>query len=193
VAVSGLCGAGKSTAARLLAKATGGEMIYFGATVLSAVRERGLSETSANEQIVRIELRDRHGPAYLAVLETERIKSVFAEGRDVLVDAIYCGEELEYLSRLSVDLSLIGIEASFSTRLARLGVRAVRPMTEPQLRERDAVDLMRLKTGNVVAEASVRISNNNSMEEFESALSGALSETSVSRGLSGIDRARSNC
>jgi cytidylate kinase len=34
LAVSGLCGAGKSTAARFLAKATGGEMVYFGATVL---------------------------------------------------------------------------------------------------------------------------------------------------------------
>lgn len=149
-------------------------MVYFGATVLRVVRDRGLPETSASEQIVRIELRDQHGPAYLAVLEAERIKSVLAEGRYVLVDAIYCGQEFEYLSELAADLSLIGIEASFSTRLARLGVRGVRPMTEPQLRERDAVDLTRLKTGNVVTKADVRISNDDSMAEFESALSRAL-------------------
>ena len=49
VAVSGLCGAGKSTAVCYLARSTGGEVVYFGATVRRVVRERGLPETSASE------------------------------------------------------------------------------------------------------------------------------------------------
>jgi dephospho-CoA kinase len=179
VAVSGLCGAGKSTAVRLLAEATCGEVVYFGATVLRAVKERGLPENSASEQIVRIQLRDQHGPAYLAMLEAERIKAVLAERRYVLVDAVYCFDEFEYLSELAAEFSLIGIEASFSTRLARLSVRAMRPMTEPQLHERDAVDLTRLKTNNVLAKASVLISNEGSMAEFGSVLSRTLVESSV--------------
>jgi dephospho-CoA kinase len=179
VAVSGLCGVGKSTAVHFLATATGGEVVYFGATVLRVVRERGLPETSASEQIVRVDLRHRHGPAYLAVHEAERIKAVLAQGRHVFVDAVYCGEEFEYLSGLAADFSLIGIEASFATRLARLAVRAVRPMIEPQLRQRDEVDLTELKTGNVLAKASVRISNEDSVAKFESALSHALDERRV--------------
>ncbi len=131
-------------------------MVYFGATVLRVVRERGLQETSASEQIVRIELRDQHGSAYLAKLEAARMKSILEEGRDVFVDAVYNVEELDFLSRLAADFLLIGIEVSFDTRLARLGVRLVRPMTEPQLRKRDAVDLTQLKSGNVLTRASVR-------------------------------------
>ena len=123
VAVSGLCGAGKSTAVGFLAQRTGGEVVYFGATVLRVVRERGLQETSASEQIVRIELRDQHGSAYLAKLEAARMKSILEEGRDVFVDAVYNVEELDFLSRLAADFLLIGIEVSFDTRLARLGVR----------------------------------------------------------------------
>ena len=179
VGISGLSGAGKSTAARILAEATGGEVVYFGATVLRAVRERALPETSASEQIVRIELRDKHGPAYLARLETERIRAVLAERRYVFVDAVYCRDELEYLSGLASEFYLVGIEASFSTRLARLAVRAVRPMTEPQLRERDVVDLTRLETQNVLAKASVRITNEGSMADYEFVLCHALAESSV--------------
>jgi hypothetical protein len=128
---------------------------------------------------VRIELRDQHGAAYLAMLEAERMKAILAEGRHVFVDAVCCCEEFDYLSRLSASFSLIGIEASFGTRLARLIVRAVRPMTEPQLRERDVVDLTRLKTDNMVAKAGIRISNEGSMAEFEDALSRVLDEGSV--------------
>jgi dephospho-CoA kinase len=179
IAVSGACGAGKSTAVNYLARMTGGEVVYFGATVLRVVRERALPETSASEQIVRIELRDQHGPAYLAMLEAEPMKAILAEGRHVFVDAIYGVEEFDYLSRLAADFFLMGIDASFGTRLARLAVRAVRPMTEPQLRERDAVDLTRLKTGNVLAKAGIRIDNEGSMAEFEDALRRALYEGSV--------------
>jgi dephospho-CoA kinase len=152
---------------------------YFGAAVLRAVSERGLPETSASEQIVRIALRAEYGRAHLAALETERIRAVLAERRYVLVDAIYCRDELEYLSKLTEEFSLIGIEASFGTRLARLGMRATRPMTEPQLRERDAVDLVRLETDNVLAQADLRISNEGSMAEFQSLLCRRLTERSV--------------
>jgi dephospho-CoA kinase len=174
LAVSGLCGAGKSTAVSYLERVTGGEVVYFGATVLRVVRERALPETSASEQIVRIELRAQHGPAYLAMLEAERMKAILADGRHVFVDAVYSGEEFDYLSRLAAGFFLIGIDASFGTRLARLGVRTVRPMTEPQLRERDAVDLTLLTTGNVLAKSGIRIDNEGSMAEFEDALSRAL-------------------
>jgi dephospho-CoA kinase len=159
VGVSGLCGVGKTTAVSHLARVTGGDVVYFGATVRRVVRERGLPETSASEQIVRIELREQHGPACLAMLEAERMKAILAQGRHVFVDAVYCGEEFDYLSRLAAGFFLIGIEACFGTRLARLGVRVVRPMTEPELRERDTVDLIQLQTGNVLAKASIRIDN----------------------------------
>ena len=154
-------------------------MSYFGATVLRVVRERGLPETRASEQEVRIELRNQHGPAYLAMLEAERIKAVLARGRSVFVDAVYCADEFDYLEGLGADFFLIGIEASFVVRAARLSVRPVRPMTGPELRERDDVDLTRLRIGSMFSKAGVRITNDGSMTEFESALTRALAESSA--------------
>jgi hypothetical protein len=113
------------------------------------------------------------------MLEAERMKAILAEGRAVFVDAVYGDEEFDYLSQLTAGFFLIGIEASFGTRLSRLGVRTVRPMTEPQLRERDAVDLIRLKTGSVLTKAGIRIDNEGSIARFEDALSRALEEGSV--------------
>ena len=175
-AVSGLCGVGKTTAVNHLSQMTGGEVIYFGSTVLRMVRERGLPETSQNEQIVRIALRKEHGDACLAMAEAERMKSILSSGRDVFVDAVYVGEEFRFLSDLmsGVTFFLIGIEAPFGVRLERLKVRAVRPLQEPQLRERDAVEMKKLKTGDVLTKASFRINNEGSMAEFEAALSRAL-------------------
>jgi dephospho-CoA kinase len=174
VGVCGLSGAGKTTAVNYLARLTGGEVIYFGATVLREVRERGLPETSTSEQIVRIQLREKHGPAYLASLEAERIKVILHEGRNVFVDAVYVKEEFDFLSQLAPDFYLIGIESSFNIRLARVLTREQRPMTKEQLKERDAVDLTRLNSGNTFARANVRIQNERSMLEFEEALSNAL-------------------
>jgi dephospho-CoA kinase len=179
VAVSGLSGAGKSTAIRYLARRTSGELFYLGATVLRVVRDRGLPETSASEQTVRAELRDQHGRACLVILEADRIKGVLSEGRYVLVDAVYCVEEFDYLSQLANGIFLIGIETSFETRLARLGARRVRPMTKAQLKERDSMDVTSLKNSDVLAKASVRISNEGSIAELNRALRGALEGTSL--------------
>jgi len=178
VAVSGLCGAGKSTAVSFLARTTGGEEIYFGATVLRVVRERGLPETSASEQTVRVDLRDLHGAAYLAMMEADRLKALLAAGRNVFVDAIYCVEEIEFLAGLAARFFHIGIETCFESRLIRLSARTVRPMTEAQLRQRDAVDLNRLKNGDVIARASVRINNEGSRGELENALRHAVEQGS---------------
>lgn len=174
--MSGLCGVGKTTAVNFLARESRGEVIYFGSTVLNAVRERGLLETSENEQIVRIALRRELGNAYLARIEGERMKDVIASGRDVFVDAVYVGEEFEFLSGLVADTPffLIGIEAPFALRLERLKHRPVRPLMEPQLRERDAVELRKLNTGEVFAKAAVRILNDGSMEQLEASLSPIL-------------------
>lgn len=177
IAVAGLCGVGKSTAVHYLAGETGGEVIYFGETVLRVVRERGLATTSANEQIVRISLREQHGDACLAVAEAGRMRAILAESRPIFIDAVYCAAELEFLSTLvsGVPFTLLGIDTPFPLRVERLEDRSVRPLSETELRARDATEMQRLDTGGVMAKANCQIANDGSMELFQSALTRALS------------------
>jgi dephospho-CoA kinase len=175
-AVAGLSGAGKTTAVNFLAETSSGEVVYFGDTVLRVVRERGLAQTSESEQIVRIALREQHGPAYLVMKENERIRSLVLQDRPVFIDAIYVAEEYDYLTTLvpEAKLTLIGIQASFETRFERVRTRPVRPLTENQLRERDAVEMKRLNTGGVLDKASLRITNERSMDDFKNDLTNVL-------------------
>lgn len=176
IAVSGLCGAGKSTAIEILAKQTGGEIVYFGETVLRAVREQGLPETSANEQLIRVELRRQNGAAYLVKEEAPRIERLLMEGSVILVDAIYADEERGELRVLAphAEILHIGIEATFRTRLQRLLLRPKRSLSEQDLQTRDAVELTRLRTGNVLDQVQALISNEGSIGDFENALRDVL-------------------
>jgi dephospho-CoA kinase len=175
-AVSGLSGVGKTTAVNYCAGVTGGEVIYFGETVIRAVRSLGLEQTSENEQIVRIALRRDHGLACLAKAEAPRMKAILDGGRDIFVDAVYVREELDFLCSLldGVPCHLMGIEALLPLRLARLKSRATRPMEEPDVLARDAIEMKKLKTGDVLNQVAIRIENNGSMADFESALKTAL-------------------
>jgi len=171
LAFAGLCGAGKSTAVDYLAESAGGQVIYFGATVLRAVADRGLPPGSQSEQAIRIELRKENGPAYLAMQEGKKISELLSKGIPLFIDAIYVIEEFEYLSKLcpAVRANLIAIDTSLENRLSRLKVRSDRPLSEREIRARDAVERQKLKTGNVFSQAH-HISNDGDLEEFHATL-----------------------
>jgi dephospho-CoA kinase len=180
-AVAGLCGVGKTTAVNFLAEVSGGEVVYFGNTVLRVVRERGLPETSESEQIVRIDLRKRNGRSYLAILEAERIRAIVSAGRSAFVDAVYTAEEFDYLANLApgAKFILIGIEVSFTVRLERLQKRPARPLTENQMRARDALEMTTLNTGDILSRAAFRLNNEATMDDFVGVLRDVLEKSRV--------------
>ena len=51
---------------RYLSNLAGGRVLYLGQTVLDEVRARGLPETRESERQVRIDLRNKNGPAAFA-------------------------------------------------------------------------------------------------------------------------------
>jgi dephospho-CoA kinase len=190
VGVAGLCGAGKSTAVAFLAQKTGGEVVYLGGAILRFLRERGLPQTSESEQVARVDLRRQHGPAFLAIAEAEHIRAIVTSGRSVFLDAVYVGEEFEFLSTLA-EFALIGIDVSFVTRLERIRTRPVRPLTETELRARDAIEMTKLNAGAVLAKANFTISNEGSMSAFETELTNILKSAALP-GRAGIGEGRSN-
>src|SRR5271169_1533657 len=125
VGVTGLAGAGKTTAAAHLATVTGGHYLYLGQTVLDEVRARGLSGTPDDESHVRIDLRQKKGPAAFAMPYLEVVAECMEKGIPVFVDAIFKREEFDVLaSRVPIGFArLLAIDASFDIRSARLAHR----------------------------------------------------------------------
>jgi dephospho-CoA kinase len=168
VGITGLAGAGKTTAIDHLRSLTEGRILYLGQTVLDEVRARGLPETRENERLVRIKLRRDNGPAALAIPYIDLVAECVGKGIPVLVDAILSQGEFEVLaSRVPSGCAhLLAIEASFDIRITRLGSRPKRPLNADELRERDKTELEGLGTGAVIEAAEHTIRNEETFDEF---------------------------
>src|SRR5947207_6775856 len=173
IAAVGSSGAGKTTGLLYLASLRGGQYVYLGQTVLDGVQERSLQQTPENERLVRLALREQHGPAALVKLNADKIVGYLKRDVSVLLDAIFSPEELDSVRALAqaVPICLVSIIASFDLRYERLKVRPKRSTTELDLRERDKTELEKLRIDKVMSEASHTIANDSSLEVFHQRLS----------------------
>jgi dephospho-CoA kinase len=168
VGITGLAGAGKTTAVKYLSTLTSGRALYFGQTVLDEVRARGLPETRESERQVRIDLRREKGPGALAIPYVDEVARCIANRVPVFVDAIFIRDEFDLLtSRVPAGAAeLLAIEASFAVRQIRLGLRPERKFSPEELQKRDDTELKELRTDAVIAAADYKISNEQTFEEF---------------------------
>ncbi len=168
VGMTGLAGAGKTTAIDHLRSLTKGRVLYLGQTVLDEVRARGLPETRENERLVRIDLRRDKGPAALAIPYIDLVAECVGKGIPVFVDAILTQGEFDVLaSRVPSGCAhVLAIEASFDIRRTRLASRPKRPLNADELRERDKTELEGLGTGAVIEAAEHTIRNEETFDDF---------------------------
>jgi len=162
VALAGFSGAGKTTAADYFCNAGLAKKIYFGDVVLNEVRARGLPLTADTERAVRIELRERHGPAVFACRATPLIKAQLNQGVNVVVDAVFQDEEYRCLQdccSTAFSCILLAIEASFATRSQRLVARRERPYSSEELKARDNLERQKLHTDTAISGAKQKILN----------------------------------
>jgi dephospho-CoA kinase len=168
VALSGLSGAGKTTAVNYLKNICEGQSIYLGGLVLQEVVKRGLAPCAENERLVRLDIRRQYGPAALAILAASRVEAYLKDDINVLVDAIFVIEEYQALQACCRNSQsvLLAIDASFETRCRRLGLRVERPLSREQVRTRDETEITILGTMAVIANADYTITNESSIQAF---------------------------
>ena len=173
IAVTGLSGAGKTTAINYLQKIGAGQKIYLGQVVLAEVRTRGMPPGPDSERAVRMGFRKQHGPAALAVLAGPRIRESLNQETNVLIDAIFDYQEYTFIRNLGPTTSsflLFSVEANFDTRAGRLVARGDRPCTPEQLASRDEFELTQLGTQKVIDRAKVKIVNEAAVDYLEAEL-----------------------
>lgn len=170
IGLAGYSGAGKTTAIDYFVSQGLGVNYYAGSILLEEIAKRGLEQTPDVERAVREEMRAVSGMAVFAQLALPRIREMCANG-NVFLDAIYCPEEQKcYQDAFGDKLAVVAVSASVETRIARLACRADRPMPREKLEARDALERNFFKLDEVVANATIQINNDNTLQEFQRTL-----------------------
>lgn len=162
VAITGMPGAGKSTAAKALV-AKGWKRVVMGDVIREETRRRGLAPDSKNTGEVMIQLRKERGEAAVAELCLEAIRKTGSDR--VVVDGIRSMSEVETF-RKSAKVILIAIHASQRRRFTLLKERGRRddPLSYEMFLKRDMREL-EVGIGDAIALADEMVSNEHEAPE----------------------------
>jgi dephospho-CoA kinase len=140
IGVVGLPGSGKGEVSRIAGE-MGIPVVVMGDVIRERVRKAGREPTDTNLGDVSRSLRAELGMDAIALLTIPAIEA--QESHIVLVDGIRGDYEVETFRKRFSEFVLVGITASFETRLARLGNRGRTDdmLTEDDLRRRDEREL----------------------------------------------------
>lgn len=169
--VTGYSGAGKTTAIDYVSQQTGAQRIYVGQLVSDEVIRRQLPPGPDSERKVRIEIRELHGMAGLAMFASDAVRAAIDRGNPVIIDAICCLEEIEfYRNRFDPDAPLIAVEASFEIRALRTATRPLKPMSAEELIKRDELEIKKLRTDLAIQAATNSIDNSGNLDRLREQL-----------------------
>ena len=163
VGLTGMPGAGKSTAGGALEKSLGVPRIVMGDVIREETKKRGLEANPENTGRIMRELRDRYGEAAVAELSLQKIRESKVEF--VIVDGIRSTAEVELFKRAG-PLLLIAIHGSRQRRYKLLSERGRSddPLDWETFTARDERELS-IGVGRVIAMADEVVSNERATPE----------------------------
>ncbi len=156
IAITGMPGAGKSTAAKAL-EAHGFKRITMGDVIREETQRRGLEPDEKNTGKVMLELREKYGPGAVAEVCLHKLKAMKESA--VIVDGVRSYAEVEVFAREG-KVKVLAIHASRDRRFKLLTERgrSDAPSTRASFDERDKRELS-IGVGIAVALADESLSN----------------------------------
>ena len=177
ICIVGLCGVGKSEAARIVESYAIFHTVHFGGVVIAEVQHRGLELNPKNEAMVREELREKYGMAVVAERKLSEISGALERGSNALIDGLYSYSEFLVLRRrLRHEMTVIAIHAKKPVRAERLARRAIRPLTLEQMEARDKLEVETLEKAQPIALADFHVLNESGMADLRRSLLSVLAE-----------------
>ena len=156
VAITGMPGAGKSTAAKAL-EGRGFKRVVMGDVIREETRRRGLEPDQDSTGKVMVELREKYGAGAVAEVCLKLLKSI--KDGVVVIDGIRSMAEVEVFRRAGT-VKLIAIQASRGRRFELLAERgrSDAPASRARFDERDSRELS-IGVGNAIALSDETLSN----------------------------------
>jgi len=166
IALTGMCGSGKSAAAAKLEE-KGFAKVYFGGITMNELKKRGMEISESNERMIREELRQKHGMAAFALLSISEINRLLENNKKVFIDGLYSWSEYRALRETyGENIVLLEIFSDKNIRYDRLAQRKIRPLTREQAAGRDITEIENIEKGGPIAFSDYKLENNGSLTEL---------------------------
>ncbi|ARV62775.1 hypothetical protein BZZ01_00235 [Nostocales cyanobacterium HT-58-2] len=167
IAIVGMAGSGKSMVASYI-KNKGFPIIRFGEIIIREVEKRALSITPSNEQIVREELRTKHGMDVCAQKALPLIREKMLDHQLVIIDGLYSFSEYKTLKKeFDNELLVLAVFTPKAIRYERLTLRQERPLTIKEAEKRDFMEIERIEKGGPIAMADLTIINDGTLYQLQ--------------------------
>ncbi len=175
IALTGLCGSGKTTAALMIEK-LGYQYLRFGQIVIDTLQKKRLEVNPDNERLIRHQLREAYGMGAFAIANRPKISDMIQKG-NVVIDGMYSFEEYKVLKeQFHDDFITLAIYAPPNVRHSRLEDRLTRssdletrfrPLTKNEAKNRDYDEIENASKGGPIAIADWTILNTDTLQHLE--------------------------
>ncbi|MCP6760313.1 MAG: AAA family ATPase [Fischerella sp. CENA71] len=176
IAIVGMPGSGKSVVASHF-KNQGLPIIWLGEIIISEVEKKGLMLTPQNEQLVREEIRAKHGMDVCVQMALPLIQEKLLNHSLVIIDGLYSFSEYKTLKNFfSHELLVIAIFTPKALRYKRLFFRKIRPLTAEEAELRDFMEIEKIEKGGPIAMADLTIVNDGTQDQLHQKIEIILTE-----------------
>lgn len=160
VAVVGMTGAGKSEVTQFFIDKNF-KRVYLGDVTFDEMKRLGLEITPDNERMVREGLRAENDMAIYAKKSFDKIKKLYDNGENVVVESMYSWSEYKFFKEaFQENFKVLAIVTDRDVRAKRLKGRKIRPLTDEQVTKRDYTEIENIEKGGPIAIADHFIENN---------------------------------
>lgn len=163
LAIVGLAGSGKSTAAEYM-KEQNYPHVYFGGVVLRAMEKAGMEINAENEKIMRHKLREDFGKDVIINEIVEQINGLISAGQKrIIADGLYTWTEYKLLKKnFPGQVKVIALVPHKEIRHKRISNRKNRAFSQQEIIDRDYNEIELLEKGGPIAMADYFIVNKGS-------------------------------
>lgn len=165
----GLPGAGKTTASQFFISRNI-PVLRMGKLTDHFLKKEKLPITEANERSIRGKLRHDFGENYYAKSMLPQVKRKLVHTSLVIVEGVRSEAEMNYFKKNLTKIELIYLSTKKKFRIARLLKRQKRPMTYPEIIDRDRYEINTLKINKLKKYSDIIITNNLTVDNFNQKL-----------------------
>jgi dephospho-CoA kinase len=169
IAITGLCGSGKTEVARFLERRLGFVRFSLGDVFRREFQARHIDQSAASERAFQIQIRQERTMAALAILSEPSLREILNATKHIVIESICSWAEITHIRSTFSEHQLrsLSIHSPLIDRVKRLRDRPDRPMDQDEIHERDTLELASLEKGLSLSWSDYHLINDDTLQVLE--------------------------